>query len=146
MRFSPSGKGDRLLDVDITAMIDVVFLLIVFFMTTAQFARLTRAEVDLPKEQGSERAQEQEGGIVVNVTRTGEIVVDAKVVSLDDLFNRVSYVLARETNPDDLDLLIRADLRTSAGVVNAIAQGLAERGVRGWRLATEPTSRQGGAS
>jgi biopolymer transport protein ExbD len=146
MRFNPSGKGDRLLDVDITAMIDVVFLLIVFFMTTAQFARLTRANVDLPKEQGRERAQAQEGGIVVNVTRSGEIIVDGKVITLDDLFNRVSYVVTRESDPDSLELLIRADLRTSAGVVNAIAQGLAERGVRGWRLATEPTAPQGGAS
>jgi biopolymer transport protein ExbD len=38
--------------VDITPMIDVVFLLIIFFMTTAQYALLTRTELNLPKEKG----------------------------------------------------------------------------------------------
>ena len=144
MRFHPQGAGERLLDVDITAMIDVVFLLIVFFMTTAQFARLTLAEVDLPKEQGSEGSAEQDGGIVVNVTRGGDIIVDAQTVTLGELLQRVSFEASRSGASDSMELLIRADMGASASVVNAIAQGLAERGVRGWRLATEPTRPGGG--
>ena len=140
MRMSASGQGDRLLDVDITAMIDIVFLLIVFFMTTAQFARLTRADVDLPKEQGRDRATERSGGIVVNVTSDGAVLVDAETVSIDGLLSKVAFEIQREGDPDLVELVIRADLAASAATVNAIAQGLSEAGVRGWRLATEPPS------
>ncbi|MEC9372838.1 MAG: biopolymer transporter ExbD, partial [Planctomycetota bacterium] len=52
MSFAPDHRGERIPDIDITAMIDVVFLLIIFFMTTAQFVKMTRAEVDLPRETG----------------------------------------------------------------------------------------------
>ncbi len=48
MRFGAARHTERGVAVDLTPMIDVVFLLIIFFMTTAQFARLTRADVELP--------------------------------------------------------------------------------------------------
>ena len=47
MRFVSPRNRRKLTTVEMTPMIDVVFLLIIFFMTTAQFARQTRAEVDL---------------------------------------------------------------------------------------------------
>ncbi|NCO69562.1 MAG: biopolymer transporter ExbD, partial [Acidobacteria bacterium] len=49
MRFTASQRA-HLPDLDLTAMIDVIFLLIIFFMTTAQFVERARAELDLPKE------------------------------------------------------------------------------------------------
>ena len=49
MKFARARQRRRSVAVDITPMIDVVFLLIIFFMTTAQFAQLTKAEVDLPQ-------------------------------------------------------------------------------------------------
>ncbi len=44
MKFGRTPHAERTLPVDLTPMIDVVFLLIIFFMVTAQFARITRAE------------------------------------------------------------------------------------------------------
>ena len=140
MRLLPASKRERVPDVDMTPMIDVVFLLIVFFMTTAQFARMTKAEVDLPREQGQERAREGAGAIIINVTRDGGIVVESERVQVAELLRMVAVEAAREGGAERLDLVIRADHGASAGVVNAIAEGLADMGVRSWRLATAPTS------
>ena len=136
MKFSRDHRGERLLDLDLTPMVDVVFLLIIFFMTTAQFARLTRAELDLPREPGEEGVVEHEGALVVNVLRTGEIIVDARVVSLATLLSMVSSEIA-DGRAAEIEVLVRADLAAPSAVINAIAEGLTERGVMSWRLATE---------
>ena len=53
------GADRRHLAVEITPMIDVVFLLIIFFMVTARFARDTRAELNLPQEKGEQRNRKE---------------------------------------------------------------------------------------
>ena len=54
MNFSSRNKPERLLPVDMTPMIDIVFQLLIFFLTTAQLAQFSRAEMDLPQEAGEE--------------------------------------------------------------------------------------------
>ena len=85
MRFAPAPTRERGVSVDITAMIDVVFLLIIFFMTTAQVARLTHTEVDLPLEKGEQRATPDETGLVINITGGGEILVAGRPVDIAEL-------------------------------------------------------------
>lgn len=138
MRFAPDHRGERLLDIDITPMIDVVFLLIIFFMTTAQFVRMTRANVELPVEEGQKEAITAEPGLIVNMKRSGEFIVDQRTVDLDTLVRMVSAESLRvEQRGGSLDLWIRADRNASASMLNRLAERLAEVGVRGWRLATE---------
>jgi len=145
VRFSRDHRGERLLELDLTPMVDVVFLLIIFFMTTAQFARLTRAELDLPREPGEEGVVEHDSALVINVLRTGEIIVDAREVSLQGVLSMVSGEIASGRN-EHVEVLVRADLAAPSDVINAIAEGLTERGVRSWRLATEtPAPGSGGA-
>ena len=50
MRFDARRRKSRLLPVDMTPMIDIVFQLLIFFLTTAQLAQFSRAEMDLPEE------------------------------------------------------------------------------------------------
>ena len=66
MKFVTARERSRSLHIEITPMIDVVFLLIIFFMTTAQFARMTRAELSLPVEPGD---QEQAPYVRVDPTQ-----------------------------------------------------------------------------
>jgi biopolymer transport protein ExbD len=77
VRFAWARQRRDSIAVDITPMIDVVFLLIIFFMTTAQYALLTRTELDLPKEKGEQREEAEEAGLVVNITSDGQLIVSA---------------------------------------------------------------------
>jgi len=145
MRIAPRHHGSHVQDVDITAMIDVVFLLIIFFMTTAQFARMTRARVDLPAEPGEEREAGPESTIIVNITSDGAIVIDQQAVSLDRLARMVAAEVARAGgDATAVELTIRADRALSAGVLNDIARTLTGAGLRGVRLATTPPRAAGG--
>lgn len=140
MRFTPRQRSSNLLDVDITAMIDVVFLLIIFFMTTAQFARMTRAEIDLPREQGEHRDNQPDDGVVINVARDGSIIVDGETISITQLVSMLAVETSRAAaESSDMKVTIRADQHLSAGALNDIARALARSGLRGVRLATNPT-------
>lgn len=137
MRFTPKTPS-RTLSPDITPMIDVVFLLIIFFLTTSSLIELTRAPVELPEEPGREVAEEQRAGVVVNVMSTGELVVESQSLTRDEFLRRVDGEIARlGGDASRLDLLLRADRSASLVHVNELAEALMEREVRSWRLATE---------
>ncbi len=125
--------------IDITPMIDVVFLLIIFFMTTAQFSRMTRADVDLPQERGEQRQTPEEAGIVINITRNGELIVSNRSVDLDELeaIVRAEIRQGPELSAQNLKLMIRADRNTEAARLNQVVTMLTSLGVGSARLATE---------
>jgi biopolymer transport protein ExbD len=125
--------------VDITAMIDVVFLLIIFFMTTAQVAQLTHTEIDLPLERGDQQATPDEAGLVININARGEIIVASRVVELAELEGIVRSEISKDpTRPaSQLKLLLRADRTVAASYLNGVVRLLDSLGVGVARLATE---------
>ncbi|MHC4079902.1 MAG: ExbD/TolR family protein [Planctomycetota bacterium] len=139
MKFAAARHRSRGIVVDITPMIDVVFLLIIFFMTTAQFAQLTRAEVDLPQERGEQQAEAEQAGIVVNITGEGQLIVSGRTVGLGELESIVRLEIAREPDrpAQQLKLLIRADRNAPAARLNRVVEVLRPLGVGAARLATE---------
>ncbi len=120
-------------------MIDVVFLLIIFFMTTAQVAQLTRTEIDLPAERGEQRATPDEAGLVINITNSGDIIVASRTVDLVELEGIVRAELRKDPQrpADQLKLLLRADRAAAAAHLNRVVGLLESLGVGAARLATE---------
>ena len=120
-------------------MIDVVFLLIIFFMTTAQVAQLTRTEIDLPLERGDQQATPDEAGLVINITVSGEIIVASRIVGLAELEGIVLSEIRKDPQrpADQLKLLLRADRAVAALYLNRVVRLLESLGVGAARLATE---------
>lgn len=147
MRFKPATKP-HILHLELTAMIDVIFLLIIFFMTTAQFVQRSRAEIELPKEVGQTERQTETPPFIINVLPEGLspfIVGDGHALNLElllDLIDREINRLAREEGrgPDVMEITIRADRRGMSRALNELATELRERGITHWRLAVEETN------
>ncbi len=139
MRFGQARERRRVAFVDITPMIDVVFLLIIFFMTTAQVAQLTRTEIDLPQERGEQKAVPDEAGLVINITSEGELIVASRTVELPELKDIVRGELRRHADrpAHQLKLLLRADRNAAAVHLNRVVTMLESMGVGAARLATE---------
>jgi biopolymer transport protein ExbD len=139
VKFGWARQRRRSVTVDITPMIDVVFLLIIFFMTTAQYALLTKAELDLPQEKGEQREEAEEAGLVINITREGQLIVSGRNVDLRELEEIVWMEIERdpERSAQQLKLLIRADRDASAARLNRVVEVLRPLGVGAARLATE---------
>ncbi len=105
---------------NLTPMIDVVFLLIIFFMVGTQFTQRERQfEVELPKVTDAQPLTSRPDDIVINVLKDGTIVVDGRPILLKQLEQ-----LLREAqhNYPDQAVIIRGD---AAGRYQSIMDVLA---------------------
>lgn len=68
-------------DVNLTPMIDVVFLLLLFFMVSTSFIRESSLKVDLPQASGQALA-EQEAPIDIIIRANGEVLVNDTPIAL----------------------------------------------------------------
>lgn len=144
MRFGRRVHRERVLDVELTPMIDVVFLLIIFFMTAARFAQDTRADLELPRERGEQQEVREEAGLIINLDAAGGLFVGRRELTLDELEEMVRSEVGRLPGRDVrlLKLMIRADRNADSGRLNEIVSRLRGLGVGAARLATEvPSSR-----
>ncbi len=82
MRFN-KGQDMPEAHFDLTPMIDVVLLLIIFFTLTAQFARTLKTPLDLPQEPGAGQADLSPTAVVIDLTKDGELRLAAEPVGLD---------------------------------------------------------------
>jgi biopolymer transport protein ExbD len=120
-------------NVDLTPMVDVVLLLVVFFMLTTQFARTQQTVVDLPEEQGEKARLPAGPSMTIDLTADGRIMAMGVPVDLHTLALEVERERASAGN---IDIIVRADRSASSHYLNTLADTLARAGVRNWELAT----------
>jgi biopolymer transport protein ExbD len=121
------------LELDMTPMIDVTFLLLIFFLVTAQMAQRSRGEVRLPVETGEPSARTDAAGLVVLVRRDGSMLVGDAPVSLEQVTAYARRVAERggATSP-----VVRADRDAPVAALNALARALQSAGMPAFRIAT----------
>ncbi|OIQ16100.1 MAG: biopolymer transporter ExbD [Bacteriovorax sp. MedPE-SWde] len=96
------GKRSRQeVNPDITPMIDVVFLLLIFFMTSTVFKKTELALLlNLPKTESGESAASNTKALVIEVSKD-KTAIGGKDLTMLDLENRLSSIKKKET-PIDL--------------------------------------------
>jgi biopolymer transport protein ExbD len=128
---------------DLTPMIDVVLLLIIFFTLTAQFVRTLKTPMELPAEKGSGTTDTSTAAVVVDLTKEGELRLAAQPITLEAFLQVIAADLKRSKGSEapPFDLTVRVDRACPAVHLNSLAGALTQLGVRNWKLATA-----GGAS
>ena len=122
--------------VNMTPMIDVVLLVIIFFLYTARFAEVSRTSVNLPDEPGTEDVASDPDAMMVDVRADGVFLIGGRERSLDRVLDIVQERVDTMGGPDKVRVLLRADEGAAAGPVNALARELTRMGVRQWSHAT----------
>ncbi|MCC9607247.1 biopolymer transporter ExbD [Blastopirellula sp. JC732] len=116
-------------DFNMTPMIDVVFLLIIFFLVSSHLAK-QESQLPLPlptAETGTEIVDDQSPRVVVNVERDGKILLAGKAVTLEEIGKRLEF--QRGQSGDDLEVRIRCDRNVPYEYVKPIMLAAAEAGV-----------------
>jgi biopolymer transport protein ExbD len=139
---------------DLTAMIDIVLLLIIFFVLGTEFAPLLRTPLDLPRERGSVTTSSQSLAVLlIDITKdgtyryAGEDASLARVLQLINTEIKRAKLGGRSGDKSRLpDVLVRADRSCPARHLNALAIALASAGVRDWKLATSEVQGSSGVS
>ncbi|MCH7686619.1 MAG: biopolymer transporter ExbD [Planctomycetes bacterium] len=129
----PTRKREHGLQFNITPLIDVVFLLIIFFLVASHFVRAENKEsVDLPKAtQTDDQAEESPNRLVVTVTADRQLHVGGNVVGFDELEQRISAGGAADNGEERnrFEVRIRGDQTVPYSVIEPIILACARAGV-----------------
>lgn len=126
-------------EVNLTSLIDVVFLLLIFFMVSTTFDRQALLKVELP-EAATAEATELPGMIELIVTEDGRMFLDERLLAdTSKATLRAALSEVFEARPDDT-LVIRADAQAHHGLVVRAMDAAAQEGITRLSIAaTEET-------
>jgi len=123
-------------EMDMTPMIDIVFLLLIFFMTVTQVSELNKERLELPKLAGAE--DQKHTTLTVNVDDSGDVLVSGNRITIAHLLTLVSIELAKlGDDPSRLTIVLRADERGNCRTVNQIVNALGRLQVTRLRIAVQ---------
>lgn len=118
-------------------MIDIVFLLLIFFLTTSVFARLEHElGITVPTADESQPPRRTPGEIIINLTLDGDIIVNRRQLALDEL--KDILIKVGELYKDQ-SVIIRGDRDARYGRAIAILDACAKAGIWNVSFAALPT-------
>lgn len=111
---------------DMSPMIDMVFLLLIFFLVAATIVKVQKVPVEIPQAVYAKVPENTTGRFEITVTADGKYFVGTAEVTLDDIKALLTPELAANS---ELKVLIRADNRVRYSVNEKIMEACAEVGV-----------------
>lgn len=123
--------------VDLTPMVDVVFLLLIFFMISTTFVETPGISVKLPESSSRQRAQEVKE-IKVYLSKEGDIFLGKEAVDMQELRRRLQ---GHGREAADMTFLLLADKEALHGKVVALMDLAKETGFAKLAIATEQRDR-----
>jgi len=117
---------------DIVPLINIVFLLLIFFMLTSSFLFQPGIKINLPRAVTSEVLHEQ--NVAITVTSENLLYINDMAVSMAELSKKMFKEIALSKKP----VLIKADRRASLGKVVEVWDICRASGVSQVNVATNP--------
>ena len=119
-------------EVDMTPMLDVVFIMLIFFIVTASFVKEAGIDVTRPPAATAER--KERGNILVAITANDQIWIDRRQVDPRALRANIERLYAE--NPQG-SVIIQADKDSKNGLLVAVMDAARSAGVTSVALAAE---------
>jgi biopolymer transport protein ExbD len=106
-RADESGEGA----IDISPLIDCVFILLIFFIVTTTFVEETGVEVDKPQAASAVRLEKT--SILIALTAKGEVVYGGREITISGVRPLVKRMLQKE----DVPVIVQADAAAPSGLL-----------------------------
>jgi len=119
--------------IDMTPMLDVVFIMLIFFIVTTSFVRESGVEVNRPK--AATATEQTKAGIFIAIKGDGEIYMDRRQVDIQRLGANLARILA---DRGEVGLVIQADQDTRHGLVVKVMDAARTAGIGQISVAAEP--------
>lgn len=118
--------------VDLTSMLDIVFIMLIFFIVTSSFVRESGVEVNRP--QASNVVSQKDAGIFVAVTSANDVFIDKRMVDIERVQATLEHLLL---DKPEASLVIQADEHAYSGTVVKVMDAAKGAGVVNIALAAE---------
>ena len=128
-------KGRALGNIRLMPLIDVVFLLLIFFLVATRFSEEERElDVLLPDASEAQPLTIKPGELFINIDRDGRYFVTGKILAMDDLQRTLKT--AAVNNPGRVSVIIRADRRVVWSYVVEAMNACNKAKIRDYRVTT----------
>jgi len=130
-------------DINLTPLIDVVFLLLIFFMVSTTFREDARIKVQLPEAQGEEVPVEEPRVLVITIDGAGTFYVNDRLV-VDRKLDTLKKAIAGAAGEDrEVPVVIKADAKTPHQAVMTAMDAASQLGLLRFAFAaTRPDDSQ----
>ncbi|MGF1734498.1 ExbD/TolR family protein [Photobacterium satsumensis] len=132
MRLSRPSSAREDAQVDLTSMLDIVFIMLIFFIVTSSFVRESGVEVNRP--QASNVVSQKDAGIFIAITSANDVYIDKRVVDVERVQATLEHLLLEQP---DASLVIQADEHAYNGTVVRVMDAAKGAGVQKIALAAE---------
>jgi biopolymer transport protein ExbD len=123
----------RKMVINITSLIDVIFMLLLFFMITSTFLEQPGIKLELPEAKTSAGGEPQE--FVLTVDKKGELFLNRRALTMAGLEAEIRKALPRMK---DSALVLKADQEISHGLVVRVMDMAKRGGVKKLIIGTKP--------
>ena len=133
MNLQPDDSDEP--DVNLTPLIDVVFLLLIFFMVSTTFEHQSRIQVELPEASAEPTTPEAESLEIIVDAQGRYFIGEEQVVNsqLKTLKGAIAKVLGERT---DMPVIVRADANSPHQSVVTVLEATSQLGLTRISLAT----------
>ncbi|MFO7705464.1 MAG: biopolymer transporter ExbD [Halopseudomonas sp.] len=129
MRRHHTGNDEEA-GIDMTPMLDIVFIMLIFFIVTSSFIKESGITVDSPS--AASASEQPKGNILVAVSANGEIWIDRQQVDVRAV--RAAVERLRVDLPDS-SVVVQADRESRSGLVIQVMDQIRLAGVQDVALA-----------
>ncbi len=123
-------EADR--EIDLTPMLDVVFIMLIFFIVTASFIK--EAGIDVNRPDAAMKLPTERGSILIDIGENSEIRMDSRLI--DPRAVRANIERMHAENPD-ATVLIQADKRSFNDTLVQVMNASQEAGIYNISIAAE---------
>jgi len=117
----------------LTPLIDIVFLLLVFFMLTAHFVKDEVLDITLP-EANSATTLDNEDALEIILDKGGHIIIKQKYIAVNDLDQVLQQMLATRKNKQ---VLLRGDEIAQLGLTVKVMDAARKAGAKSLDIVTQ---------
>ncbi len=124
-------KANQGVDLNLTPLIDMIFILLIFFMVTASFVKESGIEVERPVANTSES---RNPSVIVSVDSNNTIWLDNKTIDIRSVHAWLANFI-RES--PEVSVVITADIMSRSGIVIQVLDACREAGIKNVSVATK---------
>ena len=126
MNLRPNRK--ELPDINLTPLIDVVFLLLIFFMVSTTFDRESRIKVELPQASAEAKEEKQQDILDITVDAQGRFYVNQQEVVNTEIDTLKRAIEKAANGRQELPVVITADAKTPYQAVITVMDAASQLG------------------
>lgn len=118
------SRDDEDAAIDMTPMLDIVFIMLIFFIVTTSFVKEAGIDVIKPKAQ-PQNLQPSKGNIFIAIKENGDVWMDKRLVDVERVAANIESMLAEQPTES---IIVQADKEAKHGTVVKVMDAIKSAG------------------